>query len=230
MPYIHDNEITSYVVDLERHHITLYTKHLHQELQVNEEKIIKFQNVNSHLFENISQQNILLDINEYSIEDFVKENKEFLEERKKYSFPIDYSTEENLIEKLNSMNQKYFTINSSNGLSGWILAENMKIDTEIIDYESILNKHIIVGITFEDNNKNILKQIQFHGFVLSANKATGITIKREDTKKEFTLPPDLTSIKKAARGEYELISTGETVVNPDLLSSWRIIQDENQNS
>ena len=38
----------------------------------------------------------------------------------------------------------------------------------------------------------------------------------------FNLPPDITAIEVAAKGEYYLKSTGEIVVNPDYVAIWTI--------
>jgi len=46
------------------------------------------------------------------------------------------------------MKQKCFYIDSSLGLYGWVLAESMKITTENINYDFILNKHIDRAIIF----------------------------------------------------------------------------------
>ena len=47
------------------------------------------------------------------------------------------------------------------------------------------------------------------------------SIKQKDGT-DFTLPPDLSSTKRARQGEYKLRSTGEVVVNPDFLATWNL--------
>ena len=217
---VHDNEITCYVVDLEYQYIKIYTKYS------NEEKIIEFQNITAHSFEGVLRGSIILDIDEYDIDFFIKENGKMLEEMKPYCFPIYYDTENELKEKLNNSNQKYFIISSSVGLSGWILAESVKVETvNSIDYNFIVDKLILVGITYKNNSDEIIETEQFCGNIISADEKNGIEIKRVDTDEIVILPPDLTSIQRASLGEYRLKTTGERVINPDLLSQWIIYKN-----
>lgn len=88
--------------------------------------------------------------------------------------------------------------------------------------KELLGKKLLIGMTHQDKKKNILKREQFYGEILRANQKEGIVILRNDTKKEYALPPDFGSIKKAPPGEYNLHSTGEIVVNPDYLTTWTI--------
>ena len=60
---------------------------------------------------------------------------------------------------------------------------------------------------------------------IDSGKKNGITFRKQDGD-EFTLPPDLKNVKKAPAGEYKLHSTGEVVVNPDLLSTWNLYAPE----
>ena len=143
MARVHDNEIISYVVDLEKRYIVLDTKYLHREAGINVEVRIEFINVGNHFFYDVLQHNIILDIDEYSIEKFIEVNREFLKERKAYGVPIYYETEQELIAKLNNMKQKCFSVLSSVGLAGWVLAESMEVTEREIDYAYILNKHIL---------------------------------------------------------------------------------------
>ncbi|MCL2354783.1 MAG: hypothetical protein FWC68_02685 [Oscillospiraceae bacterium] len=99
-------------------------------------------------------------------------------------------------------------------------------DNEIeIDFEYILNKHILVGLTYQDKEGNVLERIQFHGDVVVASQEEGIAIEIEDTEEIFVLPPDIRSIHIAEPGEYRLDSSGEVVVNPDLLTTWIITRN-----
>lgn len=96
----------------------------------------------------------------------------------------------------------------------------MNFDQKIVS--DFLNKHIIVGLTYLDHKGNFVKQVQFHGDILRINESEGIVIKINNSNKEYVLPPDLSAIKKAPPGEYRFKSTGEVVVNPDLMTSWTI--------
>ena len=88
--------------------------------------------------------------------------------------------------------------------------------------EYYTGKHILVGLTYKNPDGSLREQIQFDGHVVRINETDGILIYRRDTQSEFSLPPDLASIRPAAPGEYRLRATGETVKDPDLLTSWTI--------
>lgn len=86
----------------------------------------------------------------------------------------------------------------------------------------MLNKHIIVGITIIDHDGTLLGQKQMHGNIIRINENEGIVIKLCNSETEYKLPPDLDSVLVAPAGEYHFKSTGEIVINPDLMTSWTI--------
>ena len=88
-----------------------------------------------------------------------------------------------------------------------------------ITFQSIIGKHILVGITYLDKEGNITKQVQFDGTVIAANQNESIIIKKTESNEDFELPPDLSFLRVAAPGEYRLKSIEKTVINPDLLST-----------
>lgn len=90
----------------------------------------------------------------------------------------------------------------------------------MIEVNQLIGKTIIIGITRVDANDELIEQIQMHG-VISEITAKNISI-RLSTGKDYNLPPDCSSIKKAPPGEYRFRSTGETVVNPDYMTTWTI--------
>lgn len=87
--------------------------------------------------------------------------------------------------------------------------------------EKIIGKHILVGITYFKENDEILKQTQIHG-IIDRVEDKGIVILINETSQEYTIPLDLSAITVAPEGEYRLHSTGEVVVNPDLLTTWSV--------
>jgi hypothetical protein len=86
----------------------------------------------------------------------------------------------------------------------------------------MINKHIIVGITMKDHDGTFLEQKQMHGDIIRINDKEGIVIKLHNSDTEYSLPPYLDSVQVAPEGEYRFTSTGEIVVNPDLMTSWTI--------
>src|SRR5688572_32819086 len=84
-----------------------------------------------------------------------------------------------------------------------------------------IGKHALVGLTYLNADDTLRKQVQVHGHITAVDE-TMITMRLDGSDEEFTLPPDLESFEPAQPGEYRLRTTGEVVVNPDLLASWTI--------
>jgi hypothetical protein len=99
---------------------------------------------------------------------------------------------------------------------------------EVGKAESLIGKHLLVGITCRNMQDEILSIEQFHGPIVRINMKDGLVIKRNDTGEELSLPPQLEYYKEAAPGEYRLKSTGEIVVDPDLVANWTIYPTEDQ--
>ena len=90
--------------------------------------------------------------------------------------------------------------------------------------ESLVGKTVLVGLTFVNAQDKAVEQRQYHGLIESADERDGFAVRRADTGELEWLPPDLRAFETAAPGEYRLRSTGEVVVDPDLLSTWTIEQ------
>jgi hypothetical protein len=84
--------------------------------------------------------------------------------------------------------------------------------------KNYIGKRLLVGISYYDSKDKLTEQIQFHGIITGVNKKV-ITIKRADTKEDFTLPY---KVQPAPKGEYRFKSTGEIVINPDFLVKWEV--------
>ncbi len=93
-------------------------------------------------------------------------------------------------------------------------------------YTSIINKTVLVGLSFTDSNDEVIERKQLYGKIVSADKHTGISILIDETVEIFNLPPDLSSLNIASPGEYRLRSTGKVVVDPDFISTWFIKKPE----
>lgn len=91
-------------------------------------------------------------------------------------------------------------------------------DGKEITFDELTGKVLLVGITYYTHDNEYIGQRQFYGTVTEANENL-IRIKQKDGT-DITLPPDLSSTKRARQGEYKLRSTGEVVVNPDFLATW----------
>lgn len=122
MTSVHDNVVISYEVHLRDSYIVINT-----ETEQGTEVKIKFYDVMAHLFENQLYGSVLFDIEMYEIESFLKGNKEILEERKPYCWPVSYESLDELRELLINNEYKYCVIGSSYGFNGWVLAKKIEI-------------------------------------------------------------------------------------------------------
>jgi len=80
-----------------------------------------------------------------------------------------------------------------------------------------IGKKILLGMTYLDSAGEITEQTQHVGEIIGVDDHC-ITVRWADGE-ETTLPPE---VQDAAPGVYRLRSTGEEVVNPDLLARWSI--------
>jgi len=94
---------------------------------------------------------------------------------------------------------------------------NANIDSPSV--QELIGKYILIGITLLDHEGNLIEQNQHHGIFKSMDLVIHISLNNSE---DFTLPPDLSTFKKAEPGEYKLRSTGEIVKNPDYLSTWTV--------
>ena len=109
MSKIHDNIIKSYFVDFENGNIVFNTVYYCNNIQ--ETTIIKFYNVMDHLFINETKDSVIFDIDEYTIEEYIKyiiKDDKISNELGNYDFPFTCNDEKELIEKLNQKDQKYY--------------------------------------------------------------------------------------------------------------------------
>ena len=123
---IHDNIIIKYSVDFENSNIIINT--------INEdgEKVdIIFKDVLTCAFENQQKNSIILDIEERKSKEFISDNIELL--KRDYGWPIEFNNIEELNSTLETQKYKYYVLQSSYGMYGWILAtglQEIKVVTE----------------------------------------------------------------------------------------------------
>jgi hypothetical protein len=95
------------------------------------------------------------------------------------------------------------------------------------DHDDLVGKTILLGLTFADSDGNIVERVQRHGVVESADPEEGVAVRLVAPGQSwdgelYRLPPDLSNVSEASPGAYRLRSTGETIVDPDFISSWEI--------
>lgn len=93
--------------------------------------------------------------------------------------------------------------------------------------QTLVGKIMLVNLTFLSAEGDLEGREAFYGVVISADADEGVLLdllgpQDGDTT---TLPPQTSNIAAAAPGLYPLTG-GETVENPDFLSSWTIAGPE----
>jgi hypothetical protein len=87
-----------------------------------------------------------------------------------------------------------------------------------------IGKTVLLGVTYLDHDEKLLSQHQWFGTIVTFSNTEGIRIKLRDSDAPCALPPDPRGIRKAKPGIYELRSTGEEIVDPDYLATWRCVK------
>jgi hypothetical protein len=86
---------------------------------------------------------------------------------------------------------------------------------------------LLVTLTYVGPNGDVRERRQFLGEVLSPapDGPPGLYV-RSPAGEVVALPVDTAAVLPAPRGQYRCLVSGETVTDPDLLTSWRIAVDE----
>ena len=128
MSEVHDNELISYTVDFRKKEMVLNTEYC-MDHEIEQTKVV-FTNVTAHFFEMAGELfTIIFDIECNDIKDFIEEQGELLLKYKNYGWPLcTYKKDKDLLRILMENNQKYYTLESSCGMSGFVIAENMNIE------------------------------------------------------------------------------------------------------
>ena len=89
---------------------------------------------------------------------------------------------------------------------------------------ALIGKYVLVGLTRADHEGRVIELQQMHGRIVSADEKRGfeVALAGQHDGKIYWLPPDTSAFRDAARGEYRLRSTGEVIIDPDVLTSWTV--------
>lgn len=87
------------------------------------------------------------------------------------------------------------------------------------DLRAMVGKQLLVGVTYVNAEDEVVNQLQFAGIVLDVEPLVSI---QRGAGEPFTLPPEPAAFDHAQPGEYQLRSTGETVVDPDYVTTWTV--------
>ncbi len=100
--------------------------------------------------------------------------------------------------------------------------ENERWDEALAQW--LVGKYVLVGLTYVDQNGEVISKAEVHGRVKSADRLSNIVLDRtgQNDDLDFKLPPDTAVFGPGGPGEYRLHSSGEVVKNPDALATWVI--------
>jgi hypothetical protein len=93
-----------------------------------------------------------------------------------------------------------------------------------LTFDDLIEKVILIGVTYVDKQDNLLDRKQWWGIVESASSDIGIRVSLKNSSDPCVLPPDLNAIRRAAPGEYRLKESGEIVNDPDFLTTWTCVK------
>ena len=94
--------------------------------ETGEKVSVRFTGLLAHWFENVVQDNILFGMDEISVDAFFEQYKDLLGGTISYGFPVCCSIEE-LRERMDREHIRVFVIDSSLGLCGFVLAQEVEI-------------------------------------------------------------------------------------------------------
>lgn len=118
---LHDNRVLCYSVDFKAH-----TLHMDTQTETGRTVSVCFTGLLAHWFENVVQDNILFDVEELAIDEFFEQYEKLLNKSLPYGFPACCSIKE-LRERMNREHIRVFVIDSSLGLCGFVLAQEVEL-------------------------------------------------------------------------------------------------------
>jgi hypothetical protein len=125
-PSVHDNVIHGYTVDCAKGRVVLHT--VFRDREPNEFTDVEFSGVVAHHFEYVLPGNILFEVEEIELSALVLDNASLFEHSWRYGWPsVEYRGDlDVLVQALRGATIRAYSVDSSYGLSGWVLAANCK--------------------------------------------------------------------------------------------------------
>ena len=118
---LHDNRVLRCCADFEAHTLYMDTR-----TEAGETVSVRFTGLLAHWFENVIQDNILFGMDEIAVDGFFEQYKNLLDRTLPYGFPACCRVEE-LRERMERENIRAFVIDSSLGLCGFVLAQEVEL-------------------------------------------------------------------------------------------------------
>lgn len=91
----------------------------------------------------------------------------------------------------------------------------------------LVGLRLLVGVTFVDDDGNVLDRQQFCGRVLDVADGV-VAVERPGWDEPALIPADEEAFRPAEPGTYRLHGTGEVVVNPDVLTTWTVLVSDGE--
>jgi hypothetical protein len=119
---VHDNFVYAFSVDCEGRRLVLHTAH--RDREPHQLTDIVFRDVVAHHVEHVLPQNVLFDVEETELTTVVHENERLFADSWRYCWPpVEYQGDvDALIRALVAASVRAYSIASSYGLCGWVLA------------------------------------------------------------------------------------------------------------
>ena len=118
---LHDNRVLRYCADFEAHPL-----HMDTQTEAGENVSVRFTGLLAHRFEDVIQDNILFGMDEITVDGFFEQYKDLLDRTLPYGFPACCGIEE-LRERMEREHIRVFVIDSSLGLCGLVLAQEVEL-------------------------------------------------------------------------------------------------------
>lgn len=119
--HLHDNRVLRCCADFEAHAL-----HMDTRTEAGETVSVHFIGLLAHWFENMVQDNILFGMDEITVDSFFEQYRNLLDGTIPYGFPACCGIEE-LRERMEREKIRVFVIDSSLGLCGFVLAQEVEI-------------------------------------------------------------------------------------------------------
>ena len=88
-----------------------------------------------------------------------------------------------------------------------------------------MGTRLLVGVSVRSPEGDLLRQEQFCGRVLQVADGVVVVERPHAPGDPALLPADYAAYDEAAPGHYLLSTTGETVVDPDYVTTWDVLGD-----
>ena len=119
---VHDYLIEGYSVDLKNGEISF-------DVSLGEKRgRIGFKGVLAHRFSHEIAQSLILDIEEMSVDQFIKVNRDDILAGLAYGWPVDVKTVCELESLLKGQQKRCYVISASSGLNGWIIGDGYRVE------------------------------------------------------------------------------------------------------